>query len=266
MARLCDRDRIRSLMQRIGTALSYRLFTDRVLAHAAGKDAYLACYFLFKRLFGDTELRALYPYIRPGGTVLDIGAHVGSTALSLAEAVGPTGTVIAFEPDPISADLFRRAIEKSMARNITLHPFALGAHDGSATLFHNPSNRADNRLVMDPTMSPRAEPVRVQVRMLSSLAAEEPDLFSNISAIKLDVQGYEMRVIEGMADWVRGLERKPLLHMELWPYGLRQARTSVRDLLALLADLGYDIGPDLCERAERMDMEDGYIDVTLLPR
>ena len=51
--------------------------------------------------FAESENRLMRVFLKPGDTVLDVGANVGTVALALARAVGPTGRVLAFEPQRI---------------------------------------------------------------------------------------------------------------------------------------------------------------------
>jgi FkbM family methyltransferase len=48
--------------------------------------------------FAESENRLMRAFLKPGDTVLDVGANVGTVALALARAVGPAGRVLAFEP------------------------------------------------------------------------------------------------------------------------------------------------------------------------
>ena len=52
-------------------------------------------------VFGTFEIevtRAIQRVVRPGWTVVDIGAHIGYETLLLAQQVGPKGRIFAFEP------------------------------------------------------------------------------------------------------------------------------------------------------------------------
>lgn len=55
----------------------------------------------------EDELAVLKRYLRPGATVLDVGANYGTYSISLAPYVRPGGRVIGFEPNPHICDLFR---------------------------------------------------------------------------------------------------------------------------------------------------------------
>ena len=83
---------------------------------------------------------ALARLIRPGDTVLDVGAHIGYTVMLAAIAAGCRGRVIAWEPHP---ELFR-ALEHNVAAMsadhraaaVDLRNTALGSKAGKAKLSH----------------------------------------------------------------------------------------------------------------------------------
>lgn len=256
---------LRSQVQHLGQAVSRHLFTERVLARPLGKRVYLGLYRGFKFLFESRDLKQLGALIPPGSTVLDIGANVGVTAAFFRQAVGPEGRVLAFEPDPIMVDVFQFHLKQRGLDRIQLFPVALGAQDGVEQLFQNASNRADNRMVLDAEGMTHTKQIAVQVRSLSSLAQESPELFRNVRFIKIDVQGYEHPVLSGMSDWLQGLAQKPVIHMEVWPYGLKKAGSSAKELLALCTRLGYEVTADTLQQVQAIEQTDAYMDVTLTP-
>lgn len=84
----------------------------------------------------EPAITALYGTLRPGDRVLDIGGHIGYTALLAAHHVGPSGRVIVFEPHPdnrvrIAENL---ALNPDLAARITVEPLALSDQIGTARL------------------------------------------------------------------------------------------------------------------------------------
>ncbi len=73
---------------------------------------------------------AMLRVIRPGMTCLDIGANLGYFSLLMADLVGPTGRVLAFEPNIDMASRARRSLSVNGMSWATLHEVALGGHDG----------------------------------------------------------------------------------------------------------------------------------------
>src|SRR5664279_705903 len=87
-------------------------------------------------LTGRTERRLLDWFaqnVHVGETWLDVGAHYGYTAISLARLVGPTGRVFAFEPMLNTVGSLARTRAVNHLEQITVAPFALGELPGLRT-------------------------------------------------------------------------------------------------------------------------------------
>jgi FkbM family methyltransferase len=161
-------------------------------------------------------LRLLLEYLRPGDLFIDIGAHIGYYSLHAARTVGMTGRVIAFEPDPENAELLSRNAAENDLRGIRIERVALGDRAGVGTLYLSSTNRGDHRL--DATDEPRTT-VEVPVVPLDEALASESVA---PRALKIDAQGSEARIWEGMAR-VLSTEEPLAILLEFWPYGLRRA-------------------------------------------
>jgi FkbM family methyltransferase len=69
---------------------------------------------------------------RAGDTIFDIGAHCGVSAYHFSKAVGPSGKVIAFEPDSLNHSLLLRNIQRHNLSNVTAVRAAIGGTRGQA--------------------------------------------------------------------------------------------------------------------------------------
>ncbi len=182
----------------------------------------------------EPEVRALMRCLPlDGGVCLDVGANVGLHTMVMSRRVGPAGRVFAFEPDPHNFRLLEANLRLNGAGNVTARQCAIGDADVVCRLARNPRNYADCRVTSD-LLAWGAHEVS-----MTTLDAALPDLPPGaLRFLKLDVQGSECRVLRGMS---RTLARHPDLVMvvEVFPAGLRQAGASARELIALLADLGF---------------------------
>jgi FkbM family methyltransferase len=253
----------KSFVQFVGMAFSRAVFRPSVLQSASGKRLYLLLYLSFKRLFESGEVVEMCAHVRPGSTVLDIGANVGWTAMGFSHAVGAAGRVLAFEPDPLMVDVFRFHMEPY--QNVQLFACAVGVREAELPFFQNPSNRADNRMAEDAETLPGATRITVPVRSIAEIAAQQPDAFQNVSFIKIDVQGYESQVMVGMEPWLSKLPNKPVLRLELWPYGLEKAGSSADELFAVLERIGYSVTSQTRDLAQRLSGPDAYGDAFFFP-
>lgn len=175
-------------------------------------------------------------HVRPGCTVVDLGANVGWFAV---QAILAGATVHAFEPVPGIADLTERNIERANARGPGrgfLHRFAAGAEPGTAKIALAERNHGDNR-VLDGDAAPDdmhdAETIEIRIERVD----DHVDAVARV--LKIDTQGSEWLALQG----ARGLlERSPELALliEFWPYALRGAEP--RELLDHLHSQGFTLG------------------------
>lgn len=175
-------------------------------------------------------------FLRPGMTVLDVGANVGYHTLLAAQRVGPGGRVVAFEPDPWNHELLTRNLDLNRAANVVVVRTALGRGPGEAVLARSRSNFGDHRVGV-------AGPDRVGVSIrIDSLDNQFREIgVGPVDLLKIDVQGYEAEVFAGMADTLRAAPPRAIL-MEYWPHGIRAAGGDPDAVAAQLAAAGYAPG------------------------
>lgn len=259
------------LLHGIGRAVTRLLLSPPVRATRLGLWAYTRMYLAGKSLADRGARRFLESRVEPGMVVLDIGANVGFYSLFFAEKVGPTGSVYAFEPDPLSRRILedrRRAADLS---NLEIAPVALGDREGRVTLYCNPTNRADNRLHAS-LEAPGVEAVDVPLTTLDAFCAEKG--IARIDAIKMDVQGFEVAALRGMRETM-GKTPPRWLFLEFEPELLRGAGASPEELWALIDEYSYEafaVGDD-GQTAPVTDREGlarryakGYVDLWLVRR
>jgi FkbM family methyltransferase len=133
--------------------------------------------------------------VRPGATVVDVGANYGYYSLLLADLVGPKGRLHAVEPNPDAAALMSRSLAlNGFTARSEVHEIALGAGEGEATLFVPEGEPKNAALVAGEEIERSGRQCAVGVRSLDSLIG--PD--EAIGFIKIDAEGGEEAIIEGM--------------------------------------------------------------------
>jgi FkbM family methyltransferase len=182
-------------------------------------------------LLGDWDPRISWicrRVLRPGDTFVDVGANFGLVSLIGARAVGPTGHVHAFEPQPAVAAMLRRSAALNCLTNLTLHEVALSDSDGVLEL-QVPSGHTGGASLFRKATGP-GNSIQVQVRRGAPYFEEHG--IDTIRLVKLDVEGHEAAVLEGLTpvfrdrfpaavlfesnDWFEGLARG--LPAEAWPF------------------------------------------------
>ncbi len=130
---------------------------------------------------------ALLKDVRTADVVWDVGANIGLYSRKLAEAVGPTGQVVAFEPTPSTIEVLREAV--AAYPQVTIVPVALADYSGVAhfsTSEHHQSNTLN-------TSAKASDCIEVKVEPGDVYSADQcPDV------IKIDVEGFELDVVRGM--------------------------------------------------------------------
>jgi FkbM family methyltransferase len=166
--------------------------------------------------------------LRPGDTFVDVGANFGLISLIGARAVGPTGCVHAFEPQPALAAMLRRSAALNRLANLTLHEVALSDSEGVREL-HVPSDHSGGASLSRKDTGPGTS---IQVQVRRGAAYFEEHGINTIRLVKIDVEGHEGAVLEGLSpifrdqspaavlfesnDWFEGLRRG--IPAEGWPF------------------------------------------------
>lgn len=169
-----------------------------------------------------------------GENIIDVGANIGYYTLLFARRIGPTGQVIAFEPDPDNFRILTMNVSTNGYRNVVLEQAAVSDRDGAAHLFRSSTNRMDHQTY---DAGEGRDVVTVAARSLDSYLSDES---FQVRWIKMDIQGAELHALRGMEHVL--LTRPDLtLVTEYWPYGLARAHSDPAEYLAALADLGFDL-------------------------
>lgn len=176
-------------------------------------------------------IEALLATIRPGDAVYDIGSNFGAYTILLARAVGPTGTVVAFEPEDQSYDHLQDNLKLNSLENVRSFRLALGDHQGQAKLFVGHTGSSS---LVRPTQAGQAD-TAVKVIEGDRLAAEENLPLPRV--VKIDVEGFEGAVIKGLEHTLvqPGCEMVCCeVHPQLMPEGQKP-----EDILDLLRSFGF---------------------------
>ncbi|HXI08583.1 MAG: FkbM family methyltransferase [Bradyrhizobium sp.] len=136
------------------------------------------------------ELGFLRAHLRQGGVFVDVGANVGTYALALARDVGAGGKVIAIEPHPVTHARLAFNHAASAYEQVKLVRAASGAEDGELLIETDGDNLGASHIVSGIASGKAIRvPALRLVRILQEAGA------GNIDALKIDVEGYEDRVL-----------------------------------------------------------------------
>jgi len=176
-------------------------------------------------------------FIKPGMTVLDIGANVGYYSLLASRLVGSAGSVHSFEPHPLMYRVLNHNLRRNRCWNVVANNSAISNEKGEAQLFlSTPSNFGSTSLT--PAWNYSGQPVSVQRITLDSYVRSKA--VRQIDLIKIDVEGAEIQALQGAT---AALSEHPnlLLVVEFCEGVANRFGHSTADLATFLRDHGFHL-------------------------
>ena len=178
------------------------------------------------------ESAFLRSHLKPGMTFLDVGANVGYFSILGARIVGPSGAVVAIEPEPTNYALLCANLWEARAVNVEPIRAAASSFDGPLSLSVSRENCGDHRSFLKRPLDQVLEVVGVRVDEVFA-----PD--ARVDVIKIDIQGADHRAVLGMERLVARCE--PVLLVEFWPRGIEELGDRPVDVLSCYRGLGLNV-------------------------
>ena len=203
-------------------------------------------------------------WLRPGDVYIDVGAHIGYLSALAADAVGPHGRVVAFEPSPVSWRRLRAAFDPAAFPQVEAVNAAVASGDGEASLFAADGDWEHqayrNSLHPAPGLRHMAT---VETVSLDGVFPEQ-----RLRLLKIDVEGGEQAVLAGARELLAS-GRCDALVIELNPEALARAGSSVSGLVDHLEELGFAAHrcreDGTLERWQPVEVRAEFADAVFLP-
>ena len=187
---------------------------------------------LFKQKYA--ELHFIKTILKPGNTAIDIGANLGYYSFFMSRTIGSSGQLIAIEPIPLFAEIWKKNVRGVKGQLANLHNCALGMQKQDSVTMSIPivngvirhgltninANVGETALSFDVPMENGDDLVLKQ----------QPN---QIDFIKCDVEGYEQFVIPSLNATID--QFKPVIQIEL------NGESNRENVMNFLVKKGYDI-------------------------
>ena len=192
----------------------------KLMLHEDG-DPYISPCLRRWRIWEPRETRFVLDLLRPGQHVVDVGANLGYYTVLMSHLVGAEGKVFAFEPEAGNSALLQTNLALNQCANVVAERAAVADRNGTEMLSVSKMDKGDHRL--GPAPSDR-EPHEVTTVSLDDYfrAFRTPVHF-----IKVDVQGTEPRVLDGMRDLIARNQHQLVCLLEFSPGLLTMANSSL---------------------------------------
>ncbi len=175
--------------------------------------------------YSQGEVDLFRQIVRAGDVVVDAGANIGAHTVPLAQFVGPTGAVVAFEPQRVVFQTLCANLALNSLTNVVAQQSALGAEPGHIVVPNVDYGRIGNFGGLALGEHERGE--RVPVVRLDDFNLRHCRL------MKIDVEGMELAVLNGAGATIERLH--PLLYVE------NDRKDKAAALLRAIDGLGYAI-------------------------
>jgi FkbM family methyltransferase len=179
-------------------------------------------------------------FLRPGDVAIDIGAHTGDSTLPMALACGPTGLVLALEPNPyVYAVLERNASLNAGKAAILALNFAAAPAKGEMEFEYSDAGFCNGGRHEGISRWRHGHAFTLRVRgehLPSYLDAHHQDIVGRIRYIKVDAEGYDLAVLESMAPIIDRV--RPFVRAEVYKLTSQGQR---QQLFAFFESRGYSV-------------------------
>jgi FkbM family methyltransferase len=166
-------------------------------------------------------------YLKSGENMIDVGANIGTLTLASATAVGKNGKVFSFEPHPKIYQFLLKNIELNKIKNIQSYNIAVS--NKNETVFFSDMISDDQNKVLQNNCG-----IKIEAKTLDYF-----EFYKNrISLLKIDVEGYELLVLQGGE---KTIEHTDCIYLEMIESSYHEFGYSSGDILNFLSVHGFEI-------------------------
>jgi FkbM family methyltransferase len=154
------------------------------------------------KVISESKVDFFKKFIKPGNLAIDIGAHTGDTPIPMALAAGPSGKVLALEPNPYIYKILQVNCELNKGKtNIIPLDYAATVEDGE--FFYNSSEASfNNGGISDQqtnrhgkfSLATKVKGINLENYLTKNHAAD----LNKLALIKIDTEGYDGEVLKSI--------------------------------------------------------------------
>ncbi len=185
-------------------------------------------------IFEERIVQMARRFVRPGSTVLDVGANYGQMSVLFSSLVGEHGSVRSFEANPYVCAILEANLAANGIANVAVDPRAVYESSGETLVFPAP-DLGDQGSYGCFGVDPRSDQgPRVETIALDDVVTDSP-----VSFLKIDIQGADLLALRGATRLVRR-ERMPLV-VEYEECFQERFSTSLREYMDFFDSIEYRV-------------------------
>jgi FkbM family methyltransferase len=191
---------------------------------------------MFLGCYEPTQTNWFKTCVKNGDVFIDVGANFGYYTSLGASIVGEKGRVFAFEPSPVANIVIENMIADSNINNVVLIKSAVGDTNGAVDLYMPNTEYLHSPSIMQSDID--FTPIQISVVTLDNF--EPFKGIDEIKLIKIDVEGYEPNVLDGMDNLIKE-KRVKNIFCEFNSWWLERNSITSKQLLERFLDYRYKI-------------------------
>ena len=184
-----------------------------------------------------TETKAFIHHLQPGALIIDAGANFGHYALVASKFVGSAGRVIAFEPNTETFKLLQSNLPMLAHQNVSAVQAGLSDDNGEMNLSIDNSNPGGHSFTKDNIREAGGDEITPVYSLDQYLGNNQ--IAPPVSLIKIDVQGFEAKVIRGAMRTIQ--HDHPVVFCEVTPEAIKNSGDDFLELLEFFKDTNYTV-------------------------
>jgi FkbM family methyltransferase len=182
-------------------------------------------------------VQAMERILKPGDVFIDVGANIGYLSAVGANLAGPKGQVYCFEPVPAHYAKLCRLAAANPDYVIVASCCAAGEAIGTAAI-HVTREAGQNTMVSGyKTGADITQTINVSVVRLDAYIQEHR--IDGVALIKIDAEGFELPILEGLSGYLESSEHRPPILCEIAPRAYPLMGRHIAELESYMSKFGY---------------------------
>jgi len=194
------------------------------------------------------ETKLFNDIIKNGEVLVDVGANIGYFTLLMAKLSGSSGKIFSFEPENKNFEILEKNVKINNYQNVVLEKKGVSDRNGVNKFFLSSKNTGMHSLqkIRDDSKEVKIDVIKLDDYFFTL------DLVEKISLIKIDVEGAEFQVLNGMKTILKNKNLKLLI--EFIPDHLKKHGTNPSDVLKILEDNDFKLY-QINERTKQLELK-----------